>query len=150
MNAEVVLKKKVENWLFRVLEFFYELPCCGSGIFLSRILIFVHPGSRIQKQQQKRGVKNFFCPTIFCSHINNKIENYINFELVKRKIWANLQRIYLHKFFVAIYLLKMLNVYVLKYNKQIHVLQYWYIEVPIHAFGFGLVGSGCARGLPLH
>jgi hypothetical protein len=56
----------------------------------SRILIFVHPssraglGSRIQKQQQKRGVKENCCPTFFCSHKNHKIENYINFELAKK------------------------------------------------------------------
>ncbi len=34
-------------------------------------------GSRIQKQQQKRGVINICC-TFFCSHKNHKIENYIN------------------------------------------------------------------------
>jgi hypothetical protein len=50
-------------------------------------------GSRIQKQQQKRGLKKISCPTFFCSHKNHNIENYINFELVKEKIWANLQRI---------------------------------------------------------
>jgi hypothetical protein len=44
----------------------------------SRIRIFSHPGSRIQKQQQKRGVK---------------IENYFSFEVLKKKIWANFQRI---------------------------------------------------------
>jgi hypothetical protein len=32
---------------------------------LSRILIFTHPGSRIQKQQQKRGVQKISCHTIF-------------------------------------------------------------------------------------
>jgi hypothetical protein len=37
---------------------------------LSRILIFIHPGSRIQKQPQK---------------------SYFIFELVKEKIWANFQ-----------------------------------------------------------
>jgi hypothetical protein len=57
------------------------------------ILTFVHPGSRIQKQQQKRGVKKIRCPTFFSSHKNHKIVKYINFELVKKKIWANLQRI---------------------------------------------------------
>jgi hypothetical protein len=31
----------------------------------SRILIFTHPGSRIQKQQQKRGVKKFFVITFY-------------------------------------------------------------------------------------
>jgi hypothetical protein len=32
---------------------------------LSRILIFTHPGSRIQKQQQKREVKKFFLSYLF-------------------------------------------------------------------------------------
>ncbi len=69
----------------------------------SWILIFVHPGSRIsdlrsriQKQQQKRGVKKNLLFYLFCSHKNHKIdkiENYINFELVEKKTWANLQRI---------------------------------------------------------
>ncbi len=59
----------------------------------SRILIFTHPGSRIQKQQQKRGAKNFFCHTFWCSHKFHKIENYFSFEVLKKKIWANFQRI---------------------------------------------------------
>ncbi len=32
---------------------------------LSRILIFTHPGSRIQKQEEKRGVKKIFLSNIF-------------------------------------------------------------------------------------
>jgi hypothetical protein len=56
------------------------------------ILIFVHPGSRIQKQQQKRGLKKNFCPS-FSVATNIKIENYFISELVKKKIWANFQRI---------------------------------------------------------
>jgi hypothetical protein len=51
---------------------------------LSRILIFVHSGSRIQKQQKKRGEK-ISCPSFSCSNKNHKIENYNNFELVKKK-----------------------------------------------------------------
>jgi hypothetical protein len=48
--------------------------------------------SRVQKQQQKRGVgKKLVLP--FCGHKYHKIENCLNFELVKKKIWANLQRI---------------------------------------------------------
>jgi hypothetical protein len=43
--------------------------------------------SRIQKQHQKKGMN------LFCSHKNHKTENYINFELVKKNIWVNLQRI---------------------------------------------------------
>jgi hypothetical protein len=34
---------------------------------LSRILIFTHPGSRIQKQQLKRGVKKNCCHNFICS-----------------------------------------------------------------------------------
>jgi hypothetical protein len=56
-------------------------------------MIFVHPGSRVQKQQKERGVKVISCPSFFCSHKNHKIKNYINFEAVKKKIRANLQRI---------------------------------------------------------
>ncbi len=47
----------------------------------SRILIFTHPGSRIQKQQQKRGVKKNLC-----SHKFHKIANYFSFEVLKKKI----------------------------------------------------------------
>jgi hypothetical protein len=55
----------------------------------SRILIFTHPGSRIQKQQQKRGVKKKVLSYLFCSHKFHKIENYFIFEMYKKKIWAN-------------------------------------------------------------
>jgi hypothetical protein len=58
---------------------------------LSRILIFTHPGSRIsdpgsriQKQQQKTGVKIFFCQTIFCSHKFHKTEYYFIFDMLKK------------------------------------------------------------------
>jgi hypothetical protein len=73
----------------------------------SWILIFTHPGSRIsdpgsrisdpgsriQKQQQKRGVKKMCCHNFLCSHKFNKIANYFRFEVLKKKIWANFQRI---------------------------------------------------------
>jgi hypothetical protein len=49
-------------------------------------------GSRIQKQQQKRGEKNLLS-YLFCSHKFHIIENYIIFEMLKKKIWANFQRI---------------------------------------------------------
>jgi hypothetical protein len=69
--------------------------CRGTGVadpgcFLTPITDL---GYRIQKQQQKRRVKKECCPTFFSNHKNHKIENYNNFELVKKKIWANLQRI---------------------------------------------------------
>jgi hypothetical protein len=59
----------------------------------SRIQIFTHPGSRVQKQQQKRGVKIFFFHTFFCSHKFHITENYFIFEMLKKKIWANFKRI---------------------------------------------------------
>jgi hypothetical protein len=49
--------------------------------------------SRIQKQQQKRGVKKIRCHTFFCSNKFHKIENYSIFEMLKKIIWANFQRI---------------------------------------------------------
>jgi hypothetical protein len=51
------------------------------------------PGSRIQKQQQKREVKKISCHTFLCSHKFHKIVNYFSFEGLKKKIWANFQRI---------------------------------------------------------
>jgi hypothetical protein len=51
------------------------------------------PGSRIQKQQQKREVKKNLLSYFFCSHKFHKIEYYVIFEMLKKKIWANFQRI---------------------------------------------------------
>jgi hypothetical protein len=52
----------------------------------SRILIFIHPGSRIKQQHQKRG--KYFCPTIFCSHKYHEIVNNFIFEQVKKFFFA--------------------------------------------------------------
>jgi hypothetical protein len=57
------------------------------------ILVFTHPGSWIQNQQQKRGVKKICFHTLFCSHKFHVIENYFIFEMPKKKILANFQRI---------------------------------------------------------
>ncbi len=59
----------------------------------SRILIFTHPGSRIQKQQQKRGLKKNLLSYLLYSHKFHKIEHYFSFEVMKKKILANFQRI---------------------------------------------------------
>ncbi len=56
----------------------------------SRILIFTHLGSRIQDPKTKRG-KKYFLP--FCSNKFHKIEKYFIFEMLKKKIWSNFQRI---------------------------------------------------------
>jgi hypothetical protein len=67
-----------------------EDPVC-----LSRI---PHPDfcpSRIPdpKTATKERAEKYLQFYLFCSHKNHKIENYINFELVKKKIWVNLERI---------------------------------------------------------
>jgi hypothetical protein len=63
---------------------------------LSRILIFTHPGSRIpdpktatkERGEKKLDVKPFYVATKF-----NKIVNYFSFDVLKKKMWANFQRI---------------------------------------------------------
>jgi hypothetical protein len=42
-------------------------------------------GFRIQKQEQKRGVKKNYCHTFFCSHKFHKIVNYLFLKLLKKK-----------------------------------------------------------------
>jgi hypothetical protein len=57
-------------------------------------MIFTHPGSRIHKQQQKRGgEKKISWHNFLCIHKFHKIANYFSFEVLKKIIWANLQRI---------------------------------------------------------
>ncbi len=53
------------------------------------------PGSRIPDPKtvtKERGEKKI-CHTFFCSHKFHKIEYYVIFEMLKKKIWANFQRI---------------------------------------------------------
>jgi hypothetical protein len=45
----------------------------------------VYPGSRIQKQQQKREMKKISCHTFLCSQKFHKIVNYFSFEVLKKK-----------------------------------------------------------------
>ncbi len=90
------------NTFFYIFSFYFRLrrkQCCGSGMFIpdpdyypSRIS---DPGYQIQKQEQKRkGVKkNLLLYLFFCSHKCHKIVNYFIFEMQKKKIWVNFQRI---------------------------------------------------------
>jgi hypothetical protein len=69
-----------------------DLRSVGDPGCLSRILIFTHPGSRIQKQQQKTGVKKKLAVILFlCSHKFDNIVHYFSFDVLKRKIWVNFQ-----------------------------------------------------------
>jgi hypothetical protein len=81
------------NYSFRItlLEVIIEI---SLKLYVSVLQIRdVYPGSRIQKQQQKRGVQKICCYTFLCRHKFLKIENYFCFEVLKKKIWTNFQRI---------------------------------------------------------
>jgi hypothetical protein len=75
--------------------FAYPHSVADTGC-LSRILIFTHPGSQISDPKtgtKERGRKKFVVIPFFCSHKFHKIVNYFIFEMLKKKIWANFQRI---------------------------------------------------------
>jgi hypothetical protein len=62
----------------------------------SRILIFTHPGSRIPDPKtatKERGEKNLMSKPFYVATKFNKIVNYFSFEVLKKIIWANFQRI---------------------------------------------------------
>ena len=55
------------------------------------------PGSRIPDPKtvtKERGEKKICYHTFFCSHKFYKLEYYVIFEMLKKKIWANFQRIF--------------------------------------------------------
>jgi hypothetical protein len=58
----------------------------------------VYPGSWFlpipdPKTATKERGEKIFCHTFLCSHKCHKIEHYFSFEVLKKKIWANFQRI---------------------------------------------------------
>ncbi len=72
-----------------------DKQCCGSGMFIpdpgSWFLPIPDPGSKNSNKREgwkKLYVKPFYVATKF-----NKIVNYFSFEVLKKKIWANFQRI---------------------------------------------------------
>jgi hypothetical protein len=72
----------------RILDPGSRIPDPGSRI--------PDPGSRFPDPKtatKERGEKKICCHTIFCSHKFHKIENYFIFEMLKKIIWANFQRI---------------------------------------------------------
>ncbi len=105
-NYSKTAHRKEKNDLSKILTILPELWSLSVWVTVlrigdvypgSQILIFTHPGSRISdpgsKNSNKReGWKNC-CHTFFCSHKFHKIENQFIFEMVKKKIWANFQRI---------------------------------------------------------
>jgi hypothetical protein len=65
----------------------------------SRVLIFTHPGSRISdpKTATKERGENNLLSYFFFSHKFHKIENYLIFELLKKKCGAKKYRIFYSK-----------------------------------------------------
>ncbi len=64
----------------------------------SRIPIFTHPGSRIwipdpKKATKERGEKKIVVKTFYVATNFTKLQNYFSFEVLKKKIWDNFQRI---------------------------------------------------------
>ncbi len=57
----------------------------------SRFLPISDPGSK--NSNKREGWKNISCHTFLCSHKFHKIGNYFSFEVPKKKMWANFQRI---------------------------------------------------------
>jgi hypothetical protein len=91
-SANFILYQILDN--VKILENFVIFGVADPGC-LSRIPdpeFFTHPGSRIQKPQQKRRMKKKISfHTFFCSHKLHKIENYFIFEMLKEKIWPCFQ-----------------------------------------------------------
>ncbi len=73
----------------------HSRQCCGSGMFIpdagSWFLPIPDPGTK--NSNKREGWKKIWCHTFLCSHKFHKIVNYFSFEVLKKKIWANFQRI---------------------------------------------------------
>jgi hypothetical protein len=95
-NKETTIYAIVSFYLWKTNKTSTQVPSVADAGCLSRILFFVHPGSRISdpgSKQQKRGVKKICCLTFFCSHKYHKIEIIFMFKLAKKNFWPNLQKI---------------------------------------------------------
>jgi hypothetical protein len=72
---------------FSRIKYFKQSINIGNICTLKTVLRIrdFYPGSRIQKQQQKRGVEKFVVISFFCSHKFHKIVNYFIFEMLKKQ-----------------------------------------------------------------
>ncbi len=70
-----------------------------------RTLTFTHSESRIQKQQQKRGVKKLVVKPFFVATNFTKLKIILFFKCWRKKIWASFQRIkelFIQKFVIKL------------------------------------------------
>ncbi len=97
--------KKVNRPLYtgtQVQQFIFQtqdgdvIACCGSGMFIpdpgSWFLTIPEPLDP-KPATKERGEKKISGHTFFCSNEFHKTENYFIFETLKKKIWADFQRI---------------------------------------------------------
>ncbi len=69
--------------------------CCGSGMFIPDpgSWFLAIPDPRSKNSNKREGWKKMCCHNFLCSHKFQKIATYFSFELLKKKMWANFQRI---------------------------------------------------------
>ncbi len=91
-NCENLMKKEknCEN-LMKMFVFSVADPGCLSLIPDSDIYPWQIPDPKTATKEKCE--KKISCHTFFCSYKFHKIENYFIFEMLKKKIWANFQRI---------------------------------------------------------
>jgi hypothetical protein len=74
--------------------FYLGCSVADPDFYPSRILDLGSPIPDAGSETKERGEKiSCHCHSFFCSHKFHIVENYFSFEMPKKKIWANFQRI---------------------------------------------------------
>jgi hypothetical protein len=82
-----MLKKKIWASFQRIIELF-------THKFVTNSVADFHPSrSPDPKTATKERGEKICCHNFLCSHKFHKVANYFSFEVLKKKIWANFQRI---------------------------------------------------------
>jgi hypothetical protein len=91
------LGKLWPNWLSGFASHLWKQDaanqCCGSGLFIPDPDFYPFRIPDPKTATKEWGWKKICFQTFFCSHKFHKIENNFYFEVLKKKIWANFQRI---------------------------------------------------------
>jgi hypothetical protein len=67
--------------------------CCGSGMFIPDPDFYPSRIPDLKTATKERGEKKLDVKPFYVATKFNKIVNYFSFEVLKKKIWANFQRI---------------------------------------------------------
>ncbi len=94
MRSSVSGLRTVDSWGVHSSGLSYS-QCGGSEMFIpdpgSWFLPIPDPGSK--NSNKREGWKKIWCHTFLCCQKFYKIVHYFSFEVLKKKIWANFQRI---------------------------------------------------------